>query len=110
MQDKIESNNEIEIIPCPIHPSLTRPILLAGADRILVLLNVTCIVMLIFGVGLHWITVIASLFLALVGHAVLIRVAKYDADFSKVYLRHLRFKTFYSAQSAVFSRCQVPRS
>ena len=34
----------------PIHPSLTRPILLAGAERELVLVNGTIIAALIFGV------------------------------------------------------------
>ena len=33
----------------PIHPSLTRPVLLAGAERELVLVNGTIVAALIFG-------------------------------------------------------------
>jgi type IV secretory pathway TrbD component len=36
---------------CPIHLSLVRPILLAGADRNLVMINMTIIAMLIFWCG-----------------------------------------------------------
>ena len=39
----------------PIHPSLTRPTLLGGAGRELVLMNGTIIAALIFGVGFHWV-------------------------------------------------------
>src|SRR5207245_4310234 len=36
-----------------IHPSLTRPLLLGGAERELVLVNGTIIAALMFGVGFH---------------------------------------------------------
>lgn len=100
--------NEIEILPCNIRLSLVRPILLAGADRTLVLINMTCIVMLIFGVGLHWLTIILALFFAVIGHSILVRVAKYDPYFSKIYLRHIRYHDFYPAKSSVLSKSAVP--
>ena len=37
----------------PIHASLTRPLLLGGAERELVLANGTLIAALLFGVGVH---------------------------------------------------------
>ena len=40
----------------PVHPSLTRPLLLGGAERELVLINGTIIAALIFGVGFHWVS------------------------------------------------------
>lgn len=86
---------------CPIHPSLVRPILLGGADRSLVMLNVTCIVTLLFGVGIHWVTLAIAIFLATIGHGILICIAKYDPLFSQIYLRHIRYNDFYLAQGSV---------
>jgi type IV secretion system protein TrbD len=99
-----DHHTDIEIVPCPIHRSLIRPILLAGAERTLVLINLTCIVMLIFGVGLHWLTAVLALFFALIGHAVLMRLSHYDPNFSRVYLRHIRYQDFYPAQGSVLSK------
>lgn len=93
----------------PIHPSLVRPILLAGADRTLVLLNITCIVMLLFGVGLHLGTIAAALFFAFAGHGTLLRLAKFDPDFSRVYLRHIRYKGFYPALSSSLAKAGLPK-
>jgi type IV secretory pathway TrbD component len=95
---------ENRIIPCPFHPSLIRPILVGGADRSLVLINVTAIVMLIFGVGIHLITLLLSGFLAVVGHSLLVWLAKYDSDLSRIYFRHIRYPAFYPAQSAALSK------
>ncbi len=104
MEHSSLSKETIEIIPCPIHPSLVRPILLAGADRRLVLLNLTLIILLIFGVGIHLTTILAALFFAVIGQGILIRITQYDADFLQVYLRHIRYRDFYLAQSSVFAK------
>ena len=48
----------------PIHLSLTRPLLLAGAERDLVLVNGTLIAALIFGVGVHWTSLTMAILLA----------------------------------------------
>lgn len=102
--DQIPSHfTHSESMSCTLHRSLVRPILLAGADRRLVLLNMTCIVLLIFGVGLHWATLISSLVLAIAGHTLLTRLAKSDPEFSDVYLRHIKYRDFYSAQSSVLA-------
>lgn len=98
----------IEIPVCTIHPSLIRPILLAGADRTLVLINITCIMMLIFGAGIHWLTLIAALFFALIGHGILIRIAKYDPSFSKIYLRHIKYHDFYPCLGSSLSNVVIP--
>jgi type IV secretory pathway TrbD component len=96
------------MIPCTLHPALIRPILLGGADRTLVLLNMTCIVMLIFGVGLHVLTICLALCFAIMGHSILLRVAKYDPEFSRIYLRHIKYNDFYPALSSALSRDKVP--
>lgn len=91
------------ILPCPIHQSLIRPILLGGAERTLVLLNMTLTVMLIFGAGLHLVTIFSAVFLIVFGQGILVRLGKYDANFSQVYLRHIRYKDFYLAHGFITS-------
>lgn len=94
---------------CPIHQSLTRPILLGGGDRRLVMTNITIIFALLFGVGIHFITVISAIFLLLVGQAIIVRLAKYDAHFVDIYLRHIQFKNFYLARVNVYTNSISPK-
>ena len=85
----------------PIHLSLTRPLLLAGAERELVLVNGTIIAALIFGVGFHWASVTAAILLATVGHWGLMRAAKHDPQLSRIYVRHIRYQEYYPARPEV---------
>ena len=85
----------------PIHLSLTRPLLLAGAERQLVLVNGTIIAALIFGVGFYWASITAAIVLATVGHWGLTRAAKHDPQMSRVYVRHIRYQEYYPARAAV---------
>jgi type IV secretion system protein VirB3 len=81
-----------------IHPSLTRPLLLGGAERELVLVNGTVIAALIFGVGFHWVSLTIAALLATVGHWMLTRAAKYEARLSRIYIRHVRYQPYYPAR------------
>jgi type IV secretion system protein VirB3 len=85
----------------PIHVSLTRPLLLGGAERELVLANGTIIAALLFGVGFHWASLTVAALLATAGHWGLRRAAGHDPQLSRIYLRHIRYQDFYSAQAAV---------
>ena len=85
----------------PIHLSLTRPLLLAGAERELVLLNGTLIAALIFGVGFHWASLTMAILLASVGHWGLTQAAKHDPQLSRIYVRHIRYQEYYPARAAV---------
>jgi type IV secretion system protein TrbD len=82
----------------PIHPSLTRPLLLGGAERELVLVNGTIIAALIFGVGFHWASLAIATLLATAGHWALTRAAKYDPRLSRIYVRHVRYQPYYPAR------------
>lgn len=82
----------------PIHQSLTRPLLLAGAERELVLVNGTVISALVFGVGFHWVSLTIAALLATMGHWALTRAAKYEARLSQMYLRHVRYQAYYPAR------------
>jgi len=81
----------------PLHPSLTRPILLGGAERELVIIEGTTIVALSLGVGFHLLTLLLAAILATVGHSLLTVAAKADPQMLRVYTRHVRYQSFYLA-------------
>ena len=89
-----------------IHSALTRPILLGGADRELVLINLTLIMALIFGVGVHWLSISLAVFLATIGHWGLRRLAHFDPQVRGLYIRHIRYREIYPATSSVYSPSQ----
>jgi type IV secretory pathway TrbD component len=84
----------------PVHPSLTRPLLLGGAERELVLMNGTMIAALIFGVG-FWVSLTIAALLATAGHWALTRAAKYDPRLSRIYVRHVRYQSYYPARPPI---------
>ena len=84
-----------------IHPSLVRPVLLAGAERQLAIANWITAAALIFGGGLHWYTVAMGAFLLTVGHWALVQAAKFDPQLSQVYVRHIRYQDYYTARAPI---------
>ena len=81
----------------PVHRALTRPLLLAGADRELVLANGVIVAALLFGIGLSWYTASVSAALMLIGHWALVLLAKHDPDLRRVYIRHVGLAPYYTA-------------
>ncbi len=88
----------------PIHVSLTRPILLAGADRELTLVNVIVCFALVFGIGFSQWTLAIVVFLATVGQWALGRVTKYDPDFRRIYTRQVQLQAYYPAAPSLRAR------
>lgn len=84
----------------PIHQSLVRPQLIAGAERTLVWLNGIILMTLIAGLHLHPVALLAAVVFAC-GHFGLVRAAKYDPQLSEVYLEQLTYQGFYPAHSDV---------
>ena len=87
----------------PIHRALSRPNLLIGADRELVLVAGLAAIILIF--------VVLTLYSALLGIAVwtvivsaLRMMAKADPMMRKVYLRHISYRPGYRASSGPWRR------
>jgi type IV secretion system protein TrbD len=85
----------------PIHRALSRPNLIFGADRELVLLTGLICAILIFVVitpsaavlgSVVWTTIVAGLR----------RMAKSDPLMRRVYLRHIRYRPVYQATSPAF--------
>jgi type IV secretion system protein TrbD len=84
-----------------IHQSLTRPILLAGAERPLALANWITAAALILGAGLHWYTLAMGALLLTLGHWALVQAAKFDSQLSRVYVRHIRYQDYYPARASI---------
>jgi type IV secretion system protein TrbD len=82
-----------------VHRALSRPNLLMGADRELVLLTALSAVILIF-VVLTWYAALFGTGIWLVAVAALRMMAKSDPLMRRVYLRHISYKTFYRATSS----------
>lgn len=87
-----------------IHQSLTRPVLLAGAERSLAIANWITAAALILGSGLHWYTVAVGVLLVTLGHWALVQAAKFDPQLSRVYVRHIRYQDYYPARATIFAR------
>ena len=86
------------------HQSANRPNQLLGGDRELVLLAILVSVSLGFGLATLWGIVLAVVFWV-ASIAVLQRMGKADPLLRQVYMRHIRYRSFYPAKSALFSRC-----
>ena len=84
----------------PIHRSLNRPNLLLGGERELVLMAMLCAALVCFtassllqlGIGVAlWMTAQTGLVL----------MAKADPNMRDVYVRHVKYRAFYSARSGL---------
>jgi len=84
----------------PIHRSLNRSNLILGGERELVLMTALFAAMICFTAS-SWVQVVIGVFFWLAIHTMLIEMAKNDPNMSKVYLRHVRYKAFYPAQTGM---------
>ncbi len=82
------------------HQSANRPNLLMGGDRELVLLSALFAAILIFSIGKLW-GIPLGIAVWVVCAAGLSRLGKADPMMRQVYLRHIRYKTFYPAKSGL---------
>lgn len=92
-----------------IHKSLTRPILLMGVEREFMILNATLIAALVFGFGFTKIAMISAVFLASFGHWSLTWIGKRDSFMSRIYLRHIRYQSYYQARGSRLSQSPIVR-
>ncbi|WP_026621615.1 type IV secretion system protein TrbD (plasmid) [Ensifer sp. WSM1721] len=86
-----------------IHRALSRPNLLMGADRELVLLTGLASVILIF-VVLTWYAALFGLAVWLVALAALRMMAKADPLMRRAYLRHVSYRASYRPTSTPWRR------
>jgi len=87
----------------PIHQSAHRPAQIRGCDRVLILAALFAAFCLAFSLLTVWgFAVSAALWSGVV--AVLRRMGKADPLLRQVYIRHLRYREWYPAKSAVLSQ------
>lgn len=91
-----------ELRRIPIHRALNRPDLLAGCERELLLLT-GLITLTLVVVALNWVAAITGIIIWTVVVAGLRVMAKTDPFMSKVYLRHIKYKSYYPAHSTPFA-------
>jgi type IV secretion system protein VirB3 len=90
-----------------IHQSANRPNQILGGDRELVLIAILTAVSLAFSLGTWWgIGLSVGFWIGSV--AVLQRMGKSDPLLRQIYVRHIRYRSFYPAKSGLFSRCLLP--
>ena len=84
-----------------IHRSLNRPHLLLGAERSLVLMVGVITAVVLFSGTIS----VASLVLGVAFWSgsfwVLVRMGKADPQMSRVYQRHIRYRSYYSARACI---------
>lgn len=91
-----------------IHQSANRPNQILGGDRELVLVSVLVAVSLAFSLASLW-GVALSVGFWVTAIAVFQRMGKADPMMRHVYMRHIRYRSFYPAKSGLFSTClQTP--
>jgi len=82
----------------PIHRSLNRPHLLLGAERGLVLLCGMVTALLIFVGGIKPLSLLLGIGFWGVSFWAVVQMAKADTQMSKVYQRHVRYRSYYIAR------------
>jgi type IV secretory pathway TrbD component len=84
-----------------IHASLYRPVLFAGVEPSVAVLEGATAFALVFGVGLHIATVLLAVFYLTVVHAVMVWVATQDPQMTMLYVRSLGRRDFYPPHAGV---------
>ena len=86
-----------------IHRALSRPNLLMGADRELVLVTGLATIILIF-VVLTWVSALFGLAIWTVIVGLLRMMAKADPQMRRIYLRHITYRPHYRPTSSPWRR------
>lgn len=84
----------------PIHRSLSRPILLAGGERELTMVNAITVVALVVGGGFTLPALVAAAVIGLGGQFALTRMARIDPQLRAIYARHIHYQDYYPAHAS----------
>jgi type IV secretion system protein TrbD len=87
-----------------IHQSANRPNQILGGDRELVLLAMLVAASLAFSLASLW-GVALSVGFWVSSVAIFQRMGKADPMMRQIYMRHIRYRTFYPAKSGLYSTC-----
>ena len=93
-----------------IHASLIRPVLFAGAEPAVVIVETCVAFALVFVVGLHLVTVALALFWLTAVHSVMVWVAKQEPQMTSLYVRSLAGRDFYAPHAKAYTTARSPRA
>ena len=100
MRQGTSSDESTVVMTHVMHASLYRPVLIAGAEPAVVVLEMSTAFALVFGVGLHVATVLLAVFYLTVVHSIMVWIAKQDPNMTALYVRSIGARDFYPAHSA----------
>lgn len=92
-----------------IHTSLIRPVLFAGAEPAVVIVETCVVFALLFVVGIHVVTVAIAAFWLTVVHSVMVWVAKQEPQMTALYVRSLSGRDFYTPLAHAHISTPTPR-
>jgi type IV secretory pathway TrbD component len=84
-----------------IHSSLYRPVLFAGVEPPVAVLEFTTAFGLVFGIGVHVATLLLAAFYLTVVHMAMAWVAAQDSHMTALYVRSLTARDFYAPHGTV---------
>ena len=91
-----------------VHASLIRPVLFAGAEPAVVIVETCVAFALLFVVGLHVLTVVIALFWLTAVHSVMVWVAKQEPQMTSLYVRSLSARDFYAPHARAYLPTPAP--
>jgi type IV secretory pathway TrbD component len=97
--DRLPSSSGLELHV--IHASLYRPVLFAGAEPGVVILEIATSFALVFGVGIHVATLALAAFYLTALHATMVSIAKDEPQMIALYVRSLAGHDFYFAHTRI---------
>ena len=86
----------------PIHRALTRPDLMAGCERELVMAAGMMTGILVF-VAMNWLAALVGIVIFPLMVMALRAIAKADPVMSKIYLRHIKYRPYYPEHSTPYA-------
>ena len=92
-----------------VHPSLVRPVLYLGVERPVIAFEATLALAVLFGVGLHLITLGLIGVVMLVIHPSMVWLTAKDAQATEVYVRSRAYADYYAPHGSIRTRGRAPR-
>ena len=93
-----------------IHTSLIRPVLFAGAEPPVVIVESCVVFALLFIVGVHLLTIAIAAFWFTAVHSAMVWVAKSEPQMTALYVRSLSGRDFYLPHAPARATTPAPRS
>jgi type IV secretory pathway TrbD component len=92
-----------------VHPCLVRPVLYLGVERPVIAFEATLALAVVFGVGLHLITLGLIGVVMLVIHPSMVWATAKDAQATEVYIRSRAYADYYAPHGSAWTRGRRPR-